>query len=186
MNLEEAKKKMKLSEEEIASLEYYTGYEHTRINLLCNMDPDVIEKLSKQGWAMLETKEELKTYIDRFTNIYSAMYKNSKSGYHPTRLVRGTGISDVERLRGVANQFLSTTRSMDVAKTFAHVGESAIIYLDLEDDVPAIDMDKYHSEYARSEEEVLITLMSIYDKSDMENVSDAYLRSLVKQIEASK
>ena len=25
-----------------------------------------------------------------------------------------------------------------------------------------------------------------YDKSDMENVSDAYLRSLVKQIEASK
>ena len=37
-----------------------------------------------------------------------------------------------------------------------------------------------------SEEEVLITLMSIYDKSDMENVSDAYLRSLVKQIEASK
>ena len=156
MNLEEAKKKMKLSEEEIASLEHYTGFEHTRINLLCNMDPDVIEKLSKQGWAMLETKEELKTYIDRFTNIYSAMYKNSKSGYHPTRLVRGTGISDVERLRGVANQFLSTTRSMDVAKTFAHVGESAIIYLDLEDDVPAIDMDKYHSEYARSEEEVLI------------------------------
>ena len=37
-----------------------------------------------------------------------------------------------------------------------------------------------------NEEEVLITLMSIYDKSDMENVSDAYLRSLVKQIEASK
>lgn len=156
MNIEEAKKKMKLSEEEIAALEHYTGFEHTRINLLCNMDPDVIEKLSKQGWSMLETKEELKTYIDRFTNIYSAMYKNSKSGYHPTRLVRGTGISDVERLRGVANQFLSTTRSMDVAKTFAHVGESAIIYLDLEDDVPAIDMDKYHSEYARSEEEVLI------------------------------
>ena len=61
MNLEEAKKKMKLSEEEIASLEHYTGFEHTRINLLCNMDPDVIEKLSKQGWAMLETKEELKT-----------------------------------------------------------------------------------------------------------------------------
>ena len=35
-------------------------------------------------------------------------------------------------------------------------------------------------------EEVLITLMSIYDKSDMENVSDAYLRSLVQQMEESK
>ena len=37
-----------------------------------------------------------------------------------------------------------------------------------------------------NEEEVLITLMSIYDKSDIENVSDAYLQSLVQQIESSK
>lgn len=34
-----------------------------------------------------------------------------------------------------------------------------------------------------SEEEVLITLMTIYDKSDIENVSDAYIRSLVAEIE---
>ncbi len=156
MNIEEAKKKLKISEEEIAALEHYTGFEHTRINLLCNMDPEVIESLSKDGWLMIKDKEELKKYIDRFTNIYSAMYKNSKSGYHPTRLVRGTGISDVEKLRGVANQYLSTTRSIEVAKTFTHVKDPAIVYLDMEDGVPAIDMDKYHSENARSEEEVLI------------------------------
>ena len=30
------------------------------------------------------------------------------------------------------------------------------------------------------------TLMTIYDKSDIENVSDAYLRSLVQQIESPK
>ena len=35
-------------------------------------------------------------------------------------------------------------------------------------------------------EEILITLMTIYDKSDIENVSDAYLKSLVQQIEATK
>ena len=35
-------------------------------------------------------------------------------------------------------------------------------------------------------EEVLITLMTIYDKSDIENVSDAYLKSLVQQIETNK
>jgi mRNA-degrading endonuclease RelE of RelBE toxin-antitoxin system len=35
-----------------------------------------------------------------------------------------------------------------------------------------------------SEEEVLITLMTIYDKSDIENVSDAYIRSLVKERES--
>jgi mRNA-degrading endonuclease RelE of RelBE toxin-antitoxin system len=33
-----------------------------------------------------------------------------------------------------------------------------------------------------SEDEVQITLMSIYDKSEIDNVSDAYLRSLVKDI----
>jgi mRNA-degrading endonuclease RelE of RelBE toxin-antitoxin system len=38
----------------------------------------------------------------------------------------------------------------------------------------------------QSDDEVLITLMTIYDKSDMENVTDAYLRSLIQQIESSK
>lgn len=36
----------------------------------------------------------------------------------------------------------------------------------------------------QSDDEVLITLMTIYDKSDMENVSDVYLRSLVQEIES--
>ena len=36
----------------------------------------------------------------------------------------------------------------------------------------------------KSDDEVLITLMSIYDKSDIENVSDAYLRSLVEKVES--
>jgi mRNA-degrading endonuclease RelE of RelBE toxin-antitoxin system len=35
----------------------------------------------------------------------------------------------------------------------------------------------------QGEDEVLITLMTIYDKSEIDNVSDAYLRSLVQQIE---
>ncbi len=35
-------------------------------------------------------------------------------------------------------------------------------------------------------EEILITLMTIYDKSDIENVSDAYLKSLIQQIEVTK
>ena len=33
-------------------------------------------------------------------------------------------------------------------------------------------------------DEVLITLMSIYDKSEIDNVSDAYLRQLVQSIES--
>ena len=37
-----------------------------------------------------------------------------------------------------------------------------------------------------SDDEVVITLMSIYDKNEISNVSDAYLRSLVKQITTKK
>jgi len=36
----------------------------------------------------------------------------------------------------------------------------------------------------QSADEILITLMTIYDKSEIENVSDAYLRSLVQRIES--
>ena len=38
----------------------------------------------------------------------------------------------------------------------------------------------------QDDDEVLITLMTIYDKSDIDNVSDAYLHSLVQQIESSR
>ena len=38
----------------------------------------------------------------------------------------------------------------------------------------------------QNEDEILITLMTIYDKSDIENVSDTYLRNLVQQIDSPK
>ena len=38
----------------------------------------------------------------------------------------------------------------------------------------------------QTDDEILITLMSIYDKSEIDNVSDAYIRSLVQQLESPK
>ena len=35
----------------------------------------------------------------------------------------------------------------------------------------------------KTEDEVVITLLTIYDKNEISNISDAYLRSLVQQIE---
>lgn len=37
-----------------------------------------------------------------------------------------------------------------------------------------------------NDEEVLVTLMAIYDKSDISNVTDAYVRDLIQQIEKIK
>jgi len=38
----------------------------------------------------------------------------------------------------------------------------------------------------QSQEEVLVTLMSIYDKGEISNVTDSYLRSLIQMIENAK
>ena len=38
----------------------------------------------------------------------------------------------------------------------------------------------------QTENDINITLMSIYDKSEIDNVSDTYLRQLVKEIESRK
>jgi mRNA-degrading endonuclease RelE of RelBE toxin-antitoxin system len=38
----------------------------------------------------------------------------------------------------------------------------------------------------QTEDEVLVTLMTIYDKGDICNVSDSYIRSLIQQIENMK
>jgi len=35
----------------------------------------------------------------------------------------------------------------------------------------------------QTEDEILVTLMTIYDKGDISNVSDSYIRSLIQQIE---
>jgi D-arabinose 5-phosphate isomerase GutQ len=37
-----------------------------------------------------------------------------------------------------------------------------------------------------SEDEVQVTLMTIYDKSDISNVTDTYIRSLVQQVAKNK
>lgn len=38
----------------------------------------------------------------------------------------------------------------------------------------------------QSEEEVVITLMTVYDKSEINNVSNAYLRSLIEELEGKR
>ena len=38
----------------------------------------------------------------------------------------------------------------------------------------------------QTDDDVTITLMSIYDKSEISNISDAYLRQLIKEIEREK
>lgn len=39
-----------------------------------------------------------------------------------------------------------------------------------------------HINIQKIDDEVVVTLMTIFDKNEMDNVSDAYLKDLVKQV----
>lgn len=157
MNLEEANKFIKISKEEETSLKTYKGFYHTVINLLCDMEPTAYDALSKAGWKMIESKEEIEEAINNFVNIYSAMYKNSRGSKGLSSLVRGTSNKQINRISNKTLSFLSTSRSEDVAKTFTQYGDDALVRIGLKEGVPYIDMEPYKSEESRDEEEVLIS-----------------------------
>ena len=156
MEIKEAYDKLELTEEEVQALKRYQGYRHTVINTLCNMDPHVIKSLKKDGWNMIENKEEVKEAIEDFVKIYSAMYKiSSRNEYHGT-LLRGTGNADMSRILDTTAQFLSTTTSEEIAKTFTHYGDAALARITLGKGVPYIEMSDFQNEGSRDEYEVLI------------------------------
>jgi len=154
MELEEARKKLIITEEERQALSVYKGFSHTVINLLCDMDPSIYQQLHRDGWKMLETKEEFESAIKTFTNLYSLMYKNSRNSSYTYQLIRGTGKKDVERMRGTTNQFLSTSTSEEIARTFSHYGDDALVRIRIGEGVPYVHVEK--EENSRDEHEVLV------------------------------
>ena len=158
MEIIEAKEKMQITQEEIESLRRYQGFWHTTVNTLCNMEPNIINELNKSGWRMLETEDEVRQALNDFVNIYSAMYKSSRGkNFYLTSLVRGTSNKDVGQIGERTNQFLSTTTSEEIAKTFTHYGDDAILRISIDKDVPCIDMTPYKNEGSRDEHEILVS-----------------------------
>lgn len=154
MDLEEARKKLAVTEEERQSLKIYQGFSHTVMNLLGDMEPEIYQELYRAGWQMLGTKEEFKTAVNNFVNLYSLMYKNSRGGQYTDKLIRGTGKKDIERMRSTTNQFLSTSTSEEIAKTFSHYGDDALVRISVGKGVPYTYVEK--AENGRDEHEILL------------------------------
>lgn len=174
MNLKEAKEFLKLTPEETAVLEEYTGFSHTALNTLCNMEPDIYNRLSK-GWKLLETKEDIENAINKFVNMYSAIYKNSYGNNGLSNLSRGTGNTQINAITNKTFSFLSTSRSEDIAKTFTSYGDDAIAKISLEAGVPYIDMTPYrHIEDRADEKEILIAPFCEVKRKNFLSNSDGY------------
>lgn len=73
------KEDIQLTEEELKAIKDYSGYQHTAINMIGNLDYKKLSEITKAGWKMPEKKEEVKPLIDKFINIYSVIYKKGKN-----------------------------------------------------------------------------------------------------------
>ena len=67
-----------LTEEEIEAIGEYAGLTHAKINFLADLDYNKQQQLKKDNWIVEMKTEELEKNIQRFVNIYSAIYKAGK------------------------------------------------------------------------------------------------------------
>lgn len=149
--------KIPLTEEEIKAIRDYTGFKHTKINIIADMNPNKIKKLTKQGWLLNETSEELMSSIQDFVNIYSAIYKSGNTDSFRT-FYRGTTKNETNNMskNSIINSIYSHSYSEDIAKQFTEYDNAAIIRTRLQKGLPYLDIESLKDEDRKNEEEVLI------------------------------
>lgn len=161
MDLEEAKRIVNITDEEKNSIRTYLGFSHTSINILANLTPETYGTLSK-NWYLQQDATELKSDIEDFVNIYSAMYKYSKQntitdflGKYDT-LTRGMSNKRMKDVSTQENQFISTSLDPNVAVRFCHYNDAAIEHIELGENVPFLYAGDFMKEDNEDEKEIII------------------------------
>ena len=174
MDYKEARDKLLISKDEEESIKRYQGFMHTSVNILSNMSYEAYTEMKSQGWKVPETAEELEKAIDDFIKIYSAMYKESSNIQSVEKVVRGTGNKEMSRLHTSTDQFLSTSRKEDIAKTFTRYGDSAIVRITMDKGTPHLNMSSYLNDGSKNEEEILIAPFCKINKKERVSDWDGY------------
>lgn len=165
MDLEEAKKILEVTEEEKKAIQNYQGYDHATINILGNFEAKAYYELSKIGWRMIADKETFKEKIDEFVNIYSAIYKSSRGTNYYEKLNRFTGNSEMQRMSGTTDQFLSTTTHPEEKAEEIVVSKEAFVIIRLGEGVPCMRVQS--SEDRFDEQEVLVAPFCKITKNEL-------------------
>lgn len=182
MDINEARKIAYISKEEREAIQSYLNFEHTGINILANLTPEAYKELAKTGWLLPTTKEDAQKAIEKFVDIYSAMYKDSKGktirdrvgAINSARLVRGTSNKRMEELQGYTPQFFSMSTSEEIAKTFCEYSDSALVKFDVSSGVPFLNAEDFRSENRRNESEIIIAPFSRIDRKRIIDKQNGY------------
>ena len=187
MNIEEAKNLIQISEEEKNAIENYIRYNHTGINLLSNLTPELYQQLSK-SWDLPQKQSSFNNCVDIFVNLYSAMYKHFRTGKkHANVLYRGTSKNVIEEVEksGSISRFISTSTDKNRGKSFIRRENPLLLEVEAEDDVPFLDIEQYRDkrEQTISESEILF---SPFCGADIENNGLQFDSYLYKKVHLKK
>lgn len=145
------------NDEEIQSLQRYSGPLHAKINVLGDLDFERIAKMHNKGWNMKSSKAEIQDLIKDFVNIYGLIYRDGKTGN--SRLIRGTTTDEVKNIKSgdEISGALSTTLDEDIAKRFcADYNNAVIMKIETIGDLPHCYIEKQKEDNLDNEKEVLI------------------------------
>ena len=150
-----------LTEEEIEAIGEYAGLTHAKINFLADLDYNKQQQLKKDNWNVEMTTEELEKNIQRFVNIYSAIYKAGKRTSRKG-LYKATNKEQIEEIKhkGKIASFTSTSFEEDGVKTKYFGGykdDAVILRINVEENVPTLYIDPYKNGAGEDEKEVLIS-----------------------------
>lgn len=163
MDINEATKILKITDEENKAVQNYFGFAHTSINILSDLNPRAYERLTKSGRFLAEDKEDLKNRIKTFVDIYSLMFKESLGAKARRSLVRGTNIADARGLTRTNNQFLSTSTDESISKRFCEYGSAALVRISIGDGVPRLYAEGYRTSVVNEEEVIIAPFCKIKD-----------------------
>lgn len=145
------------NDEEIQSIQRYSGPLHAKINVLGDLDFERIAKMHNKGWNMKSSKAEIQDLIKDFVNIYGLIYRDGKMGH--SRLLRGTITDEVKNIKSgdEISGALSTTLDEDIAKRFCSDYNNAVIMrIETIGDLPHCYIEKQKEDNLDNEKEVLI------------------------------
>ena len=170
MDLEEAKQKVQITDEERKSVNGYINAWHTTMNSLASFD--VIEYLEadRKGWYLPgatrtsvggkektseEIGDEILATIDDFANVYSAMCKYGSMSQPPRRLYRGTSTKEANSLKSGStyDRLISTSTDPSVAKRFCEYDKPGYLRIYVGDNIPFLDVDDFVGQENMNREE---------------------------------
>ena len=147
MDLEQARNLLKLTPQEIKSVERYLNSAHPRVNGVCNMDAIHYNINNYDRLCIPGDKDKFEQSLQDFVNIYSVMVKlHNQSG--TIRLYRDS-LDDETQVVPENSFMLASTDFALVADLTTKYGNPALSTYIIPKDVPVLDVKQFKTTYGK-------------------------------------